>query len=34
MDRIPGLNGGLVSGKEAAARLSSLFANKTAARGR
>jgi protoporphyrinogen/coproporphyrinogen III oxidase len=31
MDRIPGLNGGLVSGKEAAARLSELVATKTAA---
>ena len=28
MDRIPGLNGGLVSGKEAAARVSALFADK------
>jgi protoporphyrinogen/coproporphyrinogen III oxidase len=31
MDRIPGLNGGLVSGKEAAARVSRLFANRTTA---
>jgi oxygen-dependent protoporphyrinogen oxidase len=28
LDRIPGLNGGLVSGKEAAARVSALFANR------
>jgi protoporphyrinogen/coproporphyrinogen III oxidase len=28
LDRIPGLNGGLVSGKEAAARVSALFAHK------
>ena len=28
MDRIPGLNGGLVSGKEAAARVARLFANR------
>ena len=28
MDRIPGLNGGLVSGKEAAARVSAVFAHR------
>ena len=31
LDRIPGLNGALVSGKEAAARVNSLFANRTSA---
>jgi protoporphyrinogen/coproporphyrinogen III oxidase len=31
LDRIPGLNGGLVSGKEAAARVSALFADKMSA---
>jgi oxygen-dependent protoporphyrinogen oxidase len=29
LDRIPGLNGCLVSGKEAAARVSEVFANRT-----
>lgn len=31
LDRIPGLNGGLVSGKEAAARVSRRFAGRTSA---
>jgi protoporphyrinogen oxidase len=34
LDRIPGLNGALVSGKEAAARVSRLFASRTSARAR